>query len=44
MQSEYDLVSRLFGFSEADFQQIYANTLRARFQPKLDGDVIQTAL
>jgi adenosine deaminase len=41
MQSEYDLVSRLFGFSEAAFQQIYANTLRARFQPELDGTIVQ---
>lgn len=41
MQSEYELVARLFGFTESDFRQIYAHTLQARFQPELDEDVIQ---
>jgi adenosine deaminase len=32
MESEFDLLARVFGFEESDFQKIYANSLAARFQ------------
>ena len=35
MQSEYELLARQFGFGDADFRRIYANSLAARFQPVL---------
>jgi adenosine deaminase len=33
--SEYELLVRVFGFDESDFQRIYANSLASRFQPCL---------
>lgn len=35
MTSEYALLAAHFDFTEADFWQLYANTLAARFQPTL---------
>ena len=35
MESEYELLSRVFGFEESDFQRIYDNSLAARFQADL---------
>ncbi len=35
MESEYELVTRLFGFDEGDWQRVYRNSLAARFQPRL---------
>ncbi len=35
MESEYELLSKVFGFEESDFQTIYANSLESRFQPDL---------
>ena len=35
MNSEYQLLADVFGFSEDDFQRIYQNSLNARFQEKL---------
>ena len=31
LMSEYQLLAGVFGFDEADFQQIYENTLKSRF-------------
>ncbi len=33
--SEYQLLTRVFGFDEEDFSQIFKNSLTARFQPQL---------
>jgi adenosine deaminase len=42
--SEYELLVRVFGFDESDFQRIYANSLASRFQPCLRvGDTRQGA-
>ena len=38
MESEYELLSEVFGFEENDFQRIYVNSLEARFQPSLRID------
>src|SRR5207247_481664 len=35
MNSEYELLEQLFGFQEDDFARVYANSLEARFQPRL---------
>jgi adenosine deaminase len=35
MESEYALLVNVLGFSESDLQTLYANSLEARFQPKL---------
>ena len=35
MESEYETLSKAFGFDDSDFQRIYAQTLEARFQPEL---------
>jgi len=35
LESEYKLLSRVFGFEESDFLKIYRNSLKARFQPHL---------
>jgi adenosine deaminase len=35
MTSEYELLARVFGFTDGDFQKIYDNSLQARFQPAL---------
>ncbi|MCP4539613.1 MAG: adenosine deaminase family protein [Chloroflexi bacterium] len=35
MVSEYELLSNVFGFNDEDFQTIYVNSLKARFQPEL---------
>jgi adenosine deaminase len=35
MASEYELLSKVFGFDDDDFQTIYVNSLEARFQPEL---------
>ncbi len=35
MASEYELLVDVFGFDEQDFEQIYTNSLAARFQPQL---------
>lgn len=35
MDSEYQLLVDVFGFDTQDFERIYQNTLRARFQPDL---------
>jgi adenosine deaminase len=35
MESEYELLARVFGFDGQDFEQLYARTLEARFQPVL---------
>lgn len=35
LESEYDLLADVFGFGERDWQQIFANSLAARFQPVL---------
>jgi adenosine deaminase len=35
MQGEYDLLAATYGFTEADFRAIYADSLAARFQPQL---------
>ncbi len=34
MTSEYQVLVNTFGFDEADFQRIYANTLSARFSAR----------
>jgi adenosine deaminase len=38
MESEYELLSEVFGFEGDDFQRIYAHSLEARFQPVLRID------
>jgi adenosine deaminase len=38
MESEYLLLSKVFGFDEEDFRQIYADSMEARFQPDLRVD------
>ena len=38
MGSEYELLARVFGFDDDDFEQLYARTLEARFQPVLRID------
>jgi adenosine deaminase len=44
MASEYELLSRVFGFEESDWQRIYDNSLAARFQPALRvGDILRSA-
>jgi adenosine deaminase len=35
LESEYELLTRVFGFTADDLQTIYANSLKARFQHKL---------
>ncbi len=35
VESEYELLARVFGFDSDDFATIYANSLGARFQPEL---------
>jgi len=35
MESEYELLARVFGFDDDDFERLYARTLEARFQPAL---------
>lgn len=35
MESEYELLSTVFGFEDDDFQRIYVNSLEARFQSEL---------
>ena len=35
MESEYELLTKLFAFEEGDFQKVFANSLTARFQPEL---------
>ncbi len=35
MESEYALLTQVFGFTERDFMRIYHNALEARFQPEL---------
>ncbi len=35
IESEYELLARVFGFDADDFGTIYANSLGARFQPEL---------
>lgn len=35
MTSEYELLADKFGFEESDWRNMYANSLAARFQPKL---------
>lgn len=35
LTSEYQLLTRVFGFDEEDFRQIFKNSLAARFQPQL---------
>ena len=35
MESEYELLTRVFGFEESDWRRIYNNSLAARFQPDL---------
>jgi adenosine deaminase len=40
MASEYELLAEVFGFDERDFEQIYANSLAARFQPELRIDEV----
>ena len=37
VESEYELLSRAFGFDEGDFQRIFANAWQARFQPRRYG-------
>jgi adenosine deaminase len=36
--SEYELVSRVFGFTDDDFRRVFDNSLAARFQPSLRID------
>jgi adenosine deaminase len=33
MESEYELLSKVFGFGDSDFRKILTNSLQARFQP-----------
>ncbi len=40
MASEYELLTRVFGFEESDWQRIYDNSLAARFQPDLRVDTV----
>jgi adenosine deaminase len=35
MESEYELLADIFGFTEQDFARVYAHSLAARFQPRL---------
>ena len=35
MESEYELLTSLFGFEESDLRRIFRNSLEARFQPNL---------
>jgi adenosine deaminase len=35
LESEHELLERIFGFTNSDFQRIFDNTLKARFQPEL---------
>jgi adenosine deaminase len=35
LESEYELLARVFGFDSGDFERLYARTLEARFQPVL---------
>ncbi len=35
LASEYEALTRVFGFDESDWQRIYDNSLAARFQPDL---------
>jgi adenosine deaminase len=35
MESEYEALTRVFGFEESDWRRIYNNSLAARFQPAL---------
>lgn len=39
MESEYELLARQFGFTEADFHRIYRNAFNARFQEVLRVDI-----
>ena len=44
MESEYELLTRVFGFEESDWRRIYDNSLAARFQPDLRvGTVLRGA-
>jgi adenosine deaminase len=44
MASEYELLSRVFGFEESDWQRIHNNSLAARFQPTLRvGNILRSA-
>jgi adenosine deaminase len=44
MASEYELLARVFGFEESDWQRIYSNSLAARFQPDLRvGNIFRRA-
>ena len=35
MESEFELLARVFGFKDEDMHAIYTNSLKARFQPRL---------
>lgn len=39
MESEYELLSNVFCFDDDDFQNIYYNSLSARFQPTLRNNI-----
>ena len=44
MESEYEALTRVFGFEESDWRRIYNNSLAARFQPDLRvGNVLRGA-
>ena len=35
MESEYELLTKVFGFTDDDLRTVYTNSLKARFQPRL---------
>jgi len=44
MESEYALLANVLGFQESDLQRLYANSLEAKFQPKLRINVVKLRL